>query len=158
MHWSSDEYSVPVEEKPFRGTWQGPSRSHISDSLVLTLVLHGIAGLAAFIESQDGVSLLTWNPQERNSVSHNGKYLDSVYTTPPKERSDEPSFSEKKQQVKEMRKTYMEKATSVDIPPTIDEAVSQVVQALDEEGIPVGSDVKEKIIKELKAVCASRSK
>jgi hypothetical protein len=149
-------FLVPVEQKPVSFSWQGPSLRRISEPLVLSLVLHGIAGLAVFIQSQDDFSLLTWDPIERNSVSHNRKYLDSVFSTPTQKKSaDEPSFSEKKQQVKEARKTYTDKVSSIAIPSTIDDAVSQVVKTLDGKSILVLRSVKEQIIKGLKAVCSS---
>jgi hypothetical protein len=125
----------------------------------------GLAGLVAFIESQSKSDLLTeWDPQERNTGSHDGKFLGAIYysTHPPKKEraddEDEPGFSAIEQQVKEMRKAYAEKATSGDnIPETLDDGVSQVVKALNVRENDVGCELKDWTVNQLKEMCGQHS-
>jgi hypothetical protein len=136
-------------------SWQGPRMSTIK-----LLLLNGLAGLVAFIDSQDEADLKTWNPHARNVVAHNGRYLDCVYSTPPKAVDGvavavavdqaEPSFSAKKEEVKGNRKAYKDKALSGEnIPSTVDQAVVQVVDALNRKSIVVAPTMKASIINEL---------
>ena len=138
----------PEEGENFSVKWRGISGRTVPNSMRLAFVLHGIAGLVAFIQSQEEDLFTTWDPQERNKFSHDGNYLDSVYSTPKKERSaDQPSFSEKKQQVKELRNIYSDKASRVNIPTGFDDAVSGVGMALEGISLPVEEKVKEMIQK-----------
>lgn len=135
-------------------SWHGPRMSTIK-----LLLLNGLAGLVAFIDSQDEADLKTWDPHARNAVAHNGRYLDCVYSTPPKTVDGvavavdqaEPSFSAKKEEVKGKRKAYKDKALSGEnIPSTVDQAVVQVVDALNRKSIVVApTKMKASIIKEL---------
>ena len=143
----------PVEEKNFSVSWQKIPGRFVPISMQRVCVLHGIAGLVAFVQSQEEDLFFKWDPEARNKFSHDGNYLNSVYLTPKKERSvDQPSFSETKQQVKKLRSIYLDNASSVNIPTGFDDAVSWVCMALEGKGVPVQEKVKQEIIKVLKEV------
>jgi len=141
-------------EKEISFSWQNPSGRTISVATMRSLVLRGLAGLVAFIQSQDSLSLLFWNPEDRANLAHNGKFLNAVFSIPPskEKRADDQSFSETKKYVKKTRQIFTDEASSADIPQTVEDAVSRVVDALEKKGHEITEAAKENNVKGLEAM------
>ena len=138
-------------------SWQGPStkpRVGFPRNSVPSLVQHGLAGLAVFIELQaDAAALQNMDSGNRNMLAHNGACLDAFFKTPEKNaRLDSPGFQGTKAQVKESRQRFASAASSHSVPSTIEDAVALVVSALAAKSFVVDPGVSDANINALKAL------
>lgn len=148
--------SPDKKEAPF--SWQKPRGEKLSIAKIGSLVSHGIAGLEAFVQSQDTQTLRSWNPEDRGKLSHNGAFLDAFFSTPPtkKQSGNQTHYSKTKKYVKRSRQQY---ATKSSVPEdTIYNAVSRVVDALQKKGFECKKEVKENNIEALKNMIKNGSR
>ena len=138
-------------------SWQGPStkpRVGFPRNSVPSLVQHGLAGLAVYIELQaDAAALQNMDSGNRNMLAHNGACLDAFFKTPTRNaRPDSPGFQGTKAQVKESRLRFASEASSSSVPSTIEDAVALVVSALAAKSFVVDTGVQTANINALKAL------
>lgn len=138
------------ESKPKKLSWQGPSTRANTDGRRafpkeqrLPLVLRGLAGLVEYINMAEETNIQNWSRGERNNVPHNGSFLNSLYASPDGETRNK-TYAQTKQNVKELRKIFKEKADAAFPYETVEEVTSAVVDALTRKIRIVDVDQKKK--------------
>jgi hypothetical protein len=144
--------------------WQGPSTkikpnkaNHrpFPKELVGPLILRGLAGLEVYIESESIAAIKEWNPAGRNTVCHNGTFLDSMFSSP-NGKSGEGGHRARKDNVKVSRRLFEDRAKEskqVGSPTTIELRVKAVLAALQKKEIStVASGEEDAVCKELTAL------
>ncbi|KAL3917200.1 MAG: hypothetical protein SGILL_004821, partial [Bacillariaceae sp.] len=119
-------------------------KSILSPSQKKEVLLRALGGLAAYIRLIDNKTVLetVWNnPEKRGKVSHNGKFLNSFYATPPATEEGSLAYDNEKNRVKYARQKFLADLTTSKYQPTsVGRALALIVREFREYRLDIEAE------------------